>query len=285
MVTNKHILVHLHLYYLHQLDEILSYLQNLQDFDYDLYVTMTEKAGGAEQKIKQFKPNAHILQVANKGYDVGPFIEVLHSLNLDKYAYVLKIHTKGTAAKNYTRINGKRFDNKLWSRLLFEALLSGKEQVHNNLRLLANADVGMLSSAYLITDDKKLYEQFLPQINKILQTAGLPEVDKFSFAAGTMFWAKANLLKPLQKYQLADFAATDGKVKEGTLAHCFERLFGAIVQAQGYEVCGVKSSKAGFIFALNEFKRFLFYKKRTKSGKLLVKICKIPVWVQKINKD
>ena len=285
MITNKRILVHLHLYYLNQLDEILVRLQNLQGLNYDLYVTMTEKNSGAEQKIKQFKPNAHIFQVANKGYDVGPFIEVLHSLNLDKYEYVLKIHTKGTTAQNYTYINGRRFDNKLWSRLLFEALLPSKEQVRNNLQLLANADIGMLSSAYLITDDKTLYRQFLPQINKILQNAGLPKVNKFSFVAGTMFWAKANLLKPLQKYKLADFTATDGKVKEGTLAHCFERLFGALVQAQGLKLYGIKSSKITLAFALNEFKRFLFYKKHTKSGKLLIKICKIPVWVQKINKD
>lgn len=285
MTSDKHILVHLHLYYLNQLDEILSRLQNLQGLNFDLYVTMIKKAGETEQKIKQFKPDAHILQVANQGYDVGPFIEVLRSLDLDKYDYVLKIHTKGTAAENYTRINGRRLNNKLWNRLLFDALLFSVEQVHNNLRQLANANIGMLSSAYLITDDKKLYRQFLPKINKILQNAGLPKVDKFSFVAGTMFWARAGLLKPLQTYKLADFSVTDGKVKEGTLAHCFERLFGAIAEAQGFKLYGVKSSKADLAFALNEFKRFLFYKKHTKSGKLLVKICKIPVWIQKINKD
>ena len=285
MTKSKHILVHLHLYYINQLDEILARLQNLQELKFDLYVTMIEKSPAAEQKIKQFKPDTHILQVANQGYDIGPFIEVLHSLNLDNYDYVLKIHTKGTAAENYTRINGKRLNNKLWNRLLFDALLFSEEQVHNNLRQLANADIGMLSSAYLITDDKKLYEQFLPQINKIMQTAGLPKVDTFSFVAGTMFWAKASLFKPLQKYRLADFSTTDGKVKEGTLAHCFERLFGAVAQAQGLKLYGVKSSKVGFTFALNEFKRFLFYKKHTQSGKLLIKICKIPIWTQKINKD
>lgn len=285
MITNKRILVHLHLYYLNQLDEILNRLQNLQGLNFDLYVTMVNKSPAAEQKIKQFKPDTHILQVANQGYDIGPFIEVLHSLNLDNYDYVLKIHTKGTAAENYTRINGKRLNNKLWNRLLFDALLFSEEQVHNNLRQLANADIGMLSSAYLITDDKKIYEQFLPQINKIMQTAGLPKVDTFSFVAGTMFWAKASLFKPLQKYRLADFPVTDGKVKEGTLAHCFERLFGAVAQAQGLKLYGVKSSKVGFTFALNEFKRFLFYKKHTQSGKLLIKICKIPIWTQKINKD
>ena len=285
MITNKRILVHLHLYYLNQLDEILNRLQNLQGLNFDLYVTMVNKSPAAEQKIKQFKPDTHILQVANQGYDIGPFIEVLHSLNLDNYDYVLKIHTKGTAAENYTRINGKRLNNKLWNRLLFDALLFSEEQVHNNLRQLANADIGMLSSTYLITDDKKLYEQFLPQINEILQAESLPQVDTFSFVVGTMFWAKASLFKPLQKYRLADFPVTDGKVKEGTLAHCFERLFGAVAQAQGLKLYGVKSSKVGFTFALNEFKRFLFYKKHTQSGKLLVKICKIPIWTQKINKD
>lgn len=285
MTKSKHILVHLHLYYINQLDEILARLQNLQELKFDLYVTMIEKSPAAEQKIKQFKPDAHILQLENKGYDIGPFMEVLHSLDLDKYNYLLKIHTKGTTAQNYTRINGKRFSNKLWSRLLYEALLADRQRVFSNLQLLETDNIGMLSSTYLITDDKKLYRQFLPQINEILQAESLPKVDTFSFVAGTMFWAKVSLFKPLQKYRLADFPVTDGKIKEGTPAHCFERLFGAVVQAQGYKLHGVKSFDEIWHFTLNEFKRFVFYKKHTKSGNLLIKICKIPIWTQKINKD
>lgn len=286
----KRILVHLHLYYLKQLDAILNKLQNLRAVnpDFDLYVTMVTESPEAEQKIKTFKADTHIIKLENRGYDVGPFLEVLRSVNLDNYDYVLKIHTKGVEASNYTRINGRRFDNKLWGSLLFDALLESEEQVETDLRKLEKAGTGMLSSAYLVSDDKNLYQQFLPKINKILKSSGLPQTDKFKFVAGTMFWVKAKLLKPLQKYGLADFEVTDGKIKEGTEAHCFERLFGALAEAQGYKVSGVygiNSYKYEWHFMLNGIKRFLFYKKHTKRGKILIKICKIPVWTQKINKD
>lgn len=166
MTKNKHILVHLHLYYINQLDEILARLQNLQELKFDLYVTMIEKSPAAEQKIKQFKPDAHILQLENKGYDIGPFMEVLHSLDLDKYNYLLKIHTKGTTAQNYTRINGKRFSNKLWSRLLYEALLADRQRVLSNLQLLETNNIGMLSSTYLIMTTKSFTGNFCRKLMK-----------------------------------------------------------------------------------------------------------------------
>jgi hypothetical protein len=59
-----------------------------------------------------------------------------------------------------------------------------------------------------------------------------------------------------------------------------ERLFGAIVLAQGYKVVGIKHNSYAFRFALLALKRFLFQKKVTKSGKMMVKICRIPVFVK-----
>ena len=47
--------VHLHLYYMDQLPEIISKLQNMDKagIDYELYVTMTAKDEKVETKIKQ----------------------------------------------------------------------------------------------------------------------------------------------------------------------------------------------------------------------------------------
>ena len=79
--------VHLHLYYMDQLPEIISKLQNMDKsgIDYDLYVTMTAKDEEAEAEIKQIFPKAMIWQVENRGYDIGPFIDFLHKINLDNY--------------------------------------------------------------------------------------------------------------------------------------------------------------------------------------------------------
>ena len=127
--------VHLHLYYFEQLPEILGYLKSLSETDYDLFVTMVEENEKVISEIKVVYPNAHIMIVPNYGYDVGPFIEFLHQIDLDKYDYILKIHSKKDVSKNRTRLNGNRMDNRLWKKILFDALLKDAERVQNNLAL------------------------------------------------------------------------------------------------------------------------------------------------------
>lgn len=280
----KTLAIHLHLYYLEQLPEILNYLRSLEGIDYDLCVSMISHDEEAEKEIKQFKPDAQIWLVNNFGYDVGPFIDFLHKIDLDKYKYILKIHTKGNRSNNHTWLNGRRLDNKLWKEILLDSLLKDKERVQENLNLLENnSQMGMLSSKYCITDEKRTYQKLLPQINSELTKCGFNAVDKLSFVAGTMFYIRSKLLKPLLKYSISDFDKTDRTIKDGTLAHVMERLFGALVLAQGYTIHGIKHDnyKKGFILA--SIKRFLFQKKKTQRG-MLIKICKIPVYSRKKRK-
>ena len=115
--------VHLHLYYLEQLPEILGYLNSLAEIDYDLFVTMVKSDKGVEEKILALHPQAKIMVVPNRGYDLGPFVEFLHKIDSDKYDLVLKVHTKGNVSKNYTWLNGRRLDNRLWGQILWDALL------------------------------------------------------------------------------------------------------------------------------------------------------------------
>ena len=88
------IAVHLHLYYLEQLDDILQRLSYLDGCKYDLFVTMSELNPQAYEKILKFNPQATIWQTPNFGYDIGPFIDFLHKIKFDNYDYILKIHTK-----------------------------------------------------------------------------------------------------------------------------------------------------------------------------------------------
>ena len=100
----KKLAVHLHLYYLEQLDEILEKLCNLLEIDFDLFVTMSKVDEEVKRKILNKFSNAKVFVVANRGYDIGPFIWFLHQINLDDYEYVLKVHTKGKKSSNYTFI-------------------------------------------------------------------------------------------------------------------------------------------------------------------------------------
>ena len=274
--------VHLHLYYLEQLPQILAYLKNLAGVDYDLIVTMCGEDAAAESGLKTFKPDVQIIKVENRGYDVAPFMEFLHRIKLDDYDYILKLHTKNTTKGNYTQLNGRRFDNALWAKVLYDALLKSPQQVAKNLQMMAqNPQTGMISAAYCITNEYKFYDKWLDEINSCLAEMNLPQVRDFSFVAGTMFLARAEIFKPFLCYGIKDFEPTDGKIKEGTKAHIFERLFGAVVKASGFETYGVRQWRYGILLLRSAIIRFFYQKKITTSGKKLIKICKIPVYSKK----
>ena len=173
---------------------------------------------------------------------------------------------------------------KLWKEILLDSLLKNRERIQENLNLLENnSQIGMLSSKYCITDEKRTYQKLLPQINNALTECGFSEVDKLSFVAGTMFYIRSKLLKPLLKYSISDFDKTDGNVKDGTFAHVIERLFGGLVLAQGYTIHGIKHDNYKKAFILASIKHFLFQKKQTKN-RFLIKICRIPVYSRKEKK-
>ena len=139
----------------------------------------------------------------------------------------------------------------------------------------------MLSSKYCVACEKRTYQKFISQINEFLEKSGFNKMNKMSFVAGTMFYVRAKLLKPLLKYTINDFEDSNCQVKEGTLAHVTERQVGALVLAQGYTIYGIKHDNYAKGFIVAAIKRFLYQKKKTAKGYTIVKICRIPVWHKK----
>ena len=275
----KKLAVHLHLYYIEQLDDILKKLHSLDGIDFDLFVTLVNENNDVCSRIIAEFPLVKVFVIENRGYDVGPFIEFLHKINLDDYEYVLKVHSKGKKSNNYTWINGRRFDNALWGEIMWDSMLGSKRQVLSNIGILENNnEIGGIGSIYCYSEDEALYNYLLDEINVSMRKIGLKPLDTFGFVAGCMFLCRAKLLKPLLVYGCEDFELTDGKVKDNTLAHVLERVLGAIVKAQGYKILAIKHGVflCGFWGAI--IKRFLYQKKVTRSGKTIIKVCKIPVY-------
>jgi lipopolysaccharide biosynthesis protein len=278
----KKLAIHVHIYYKEQLKDILEYLKSLRYTSHDIFVTLVNYDKNVIDILHSFNPNIKIKLVENRGYDVGPFIDFLHSINLEEYEYIIKIHTKCQKKQSYTLLNSKRLDNKLWCKILWDSLLKSRQRVAENLRVLDdNPKVGLLGSSYCYTNSPVDYMHLLPQINNELQSMNLKPLERVPFIAGTMFLVRSNLLKPLKKYTIDDFAITNGKVKDGTLAHVFERLFSAIVIQQGYSIYQLKHDAYALRLIIPTIKRFFYQKKITNSGKLVIKICKIPVYSRK----
>lgn len=273
--------VHLHLYYVDQLDDLLSRLQSLNGYSYDLYVTLIKDDDFIRNKILAFKPDAKIWQVPNLGYDVGPFIDFLHKIDLDNYDYIIKIHTKRTQDDKFCIFNGNRFNMKVWREMLLDAVVSSKA-VENNLQILKQNDkIGMIGNDYLLTDEKFTYRNQEEEITAEMAKIGLEVPQDRHFIVGTMFWIRAKLLKPFLSYKIDDFAISDEKVHDKTLAHVLERMFGLAVTTQGYQIKGLHYKSFLPMFIRVALVRFLFQKKVTHKGNLIIKICKIPIYYRK----
>lgn len=272
--------IHLHLYYMNQQPEIILNLKNMDKaaIDYDLYVTMSTENKQAEAEIKKEFPKAVIWQVENRGYDIGPFVDFLHKINLGDYDYILKLHTKNKNKGNYTILNNNRMDNALWGKVLFEALVGTAKQIKQNYAKFSEDDtIGMMGSKYCLTSEKHTYQSLVELIKSEAEKLHLPQTDKVEFVAGSMFLARAEMFKPFLSVSIDDFAQTDGRIKEGTKAHVYERLFGCAVLAQGKKIEGIKQYQYEEEFLKAKIKRFFFQKKETRSGHTIIKICKIPV--------
>ena len=274
------IAVHLHLFYTDQLEDFIRRLTSFGNIAYDLYVTVIEDNEDIKARIYEFKPDAKIWVVDNLGYDVGPFIDFLHKINLDDYDYVLKIHTKRAPKNVYTFNKERRFNMKLWREVLLDALLSSHRAIENNLKLLANnPNIGMIGSKYLLVENniKSIDKKIEAEMTKL--GLGIPQ-NKL-FISGTMFWVRASLMKPFLYYNLEDFSVSESHIHDDTLAHVLERVFGLSVISAGYHIYGVTYKLFYFDFAKLFLSRFLYQKKITKSGYEIIKICKIPIFHRK----
>lgn len=275
------VLVHLHIYYKKQLEEILSCLKKLNGYDYDLYITAVDPDEVMINKIKAFRPEAQIVKVENYGYDIAPFMQIIRTADLNKYEYILKLHTKRNT-KEKCRVCGNIVSRKLWRRGLLHSLLGSRRIVDNNFaQLQKDPRLGMIGCRHLISDERDCSISLLPKLQKTMQQLGYENFSKIRFVAGSMFLVRCRLLKNLLKlnWSEADFAGSDPAVKDNTAAHVLERVLGCMVTAQGYTIRGF-CWDLPFICKsyLYNFNNFMFQKKITNSDKMLIKALKLPIF-------
>lgn len=284
MITHPLIAVHVHLYYTEMWAQLKERLQHLEPYSYDLYVTLTERAPELEADIRAFHSQTEVLQVENRGYDVGPFISVLQRLDLSMYDLVLKIHSKNLHTNTLTWINHRCVNRKWWCRLLVDSLLGSAKQVRHNIRSFCdNPQLGMLGAAALIAEHpghRENVQELLPQVMRKLGY----EHWRFRFVAGTMFMVRSCILQKIKEaYQPTDFEPTDPLVSDGTLAHAMERAFGCLTLAEGYELQGTGYNWRFELAALGTaLLQFVYKKKITRKRRLIIKICRIPILNRKL---
>lgn len=228
------VLVHLHLYYQDQLLYFLEKLKSINNCTWDLIVTVCEHNEETKQKILDFKPDAQIIIVKNQGYDILPFLNVLKSINLDDYDFVLKLHTKGIR-NDVIVLNERPFYGSFWLYRLVDSLLFSEELFNLNLEILKTKEYGMIADSFFFMkllnfpEDTYLLEDLKQKLNI---------KSNFNyFLAGSMFFIKASILKRLTDYDFSTDLISESKTGAvGTIFHAVERIFTILTDDEGYEI-------------------------------------------------
>ena len=235
--------VHLHLHYLDLLEEFIGYLGNIP-VPFDLFVTVTQPAPELATDLGRRFPRVTVLEVENRGKDIGGFIAALNRFDLDRYDLVLKLHSKKSLNfDSYIRVVQALFgadvaDGASWRRQLLDPVLGSSKAVAAVLGAFrSDPALGMVGSAKFICEapeaDAAMYRELCRRLGVKPQVL---------FFAGTMFWIRGAVLERVRRagFTPADFDPVALAAVEGTLEHGFERVFGALVADCGYTVGGIR---------------------------------------------
>lgn len=252
-----------HVFYAHLWPELASCIQAFDNVPHRLFVTLSDVALKAE--IQKDFPEAEILIVPNRGYDILPFLRVLTELNLEDYDLVAKLHTKRDCDD---WVNGWPIFGTAWRRRLLSFCATVKD-LHRALREFERPRVGMVAHGSLIVGKPDRYWESKACFDFAyaeLARMGLQVPKKPEFVAGTMFLVRSELLKPVAKSYKPELFGMELNHTTGTAAHSYERLFGYVVKAQGYEIAdfaGVKLAYRATEFIRIPVFRIMRWMKRT----------------------
>jgi lipopolysaccharide biosynthesis protein len=214
-----------HLFYADLWDEIAGWLRNIP-IDFDLFVSVPrENARELGAMVRRDYPRAQLIAVPNAGRDVGAFLSVLPRVLAGNYSVLCKLHSKKGSDWRDLLLRGLLANKLLVARIL-HAFASDPD-----LALLGAREVYLSGPAQMTRNREKVEE-----ITRLLHPgAGIPA--SWGFFAGTMFWARPDFLAPfaLCGDRLFSFES-DNTLRDGQLAHAFERAFGVLATVLGKRI-------------------------------------------------
>ena len=223
-------LIILHLYYTEMWDEFNDYFKKL-DTDFDLIVTIPDENKEFCETIQKSYKECKIFILPNKGLDIGPFLIVLKYLkeNNLEYSHIVKLHTK--------KSHYNPFDLGLtWRNSLVKPLIGSSDIFKSNLDLISNSCTIKMcgSSKWLLRTNRGNHEKTLTYLNVTSKTS--------SFIGGTIFISDYKTIVDFFTIEQLDNLYNRmpiGYVRDNSVAHDIERVFGFIMEDKGYLIKGV----------------------------------------------
>ena len=228
-INNYNVAVAIHAFYTDVFEEILLMLKDSYETNLKLFVTTTDNQFKEVERllIKQHF-DFQILIVKNRGRDILPFIKVIPLILHGGFDFVLKLHTK----KSLYVKNSEEWRNDLYEKLI------GLGKIKQNINIFAqNQNIGMIGPAGHILPMHLYYGSNPDKVIELSDRMGLDRHDLkgLSFVAGSMFYARTQVFKPLLNLELEEEEFRHRDLDhDGALAHAVERAFSASLLKSGY---------------------------------------------------
>ena len=229
--VRKKLCILLHLYNTSLFSELATYIENIED-DHDLYINLVDNTWteAIYQEIRERFPSARILISPDHGRDIGGFTRLMSEIDFHDYDLFLLVHSK-TSPHFPEAVGGG------WRRGLLDAVVGSPDIARSCIAgMRANPMIGITAAAKwrstsIMTNSHKYQE--------LLNLAAVsPQARECEFVAGTMFFARTEILKRLY-HTLTQITFEDGHGKDlqfhtdGQYAHAVERLMGNLVKDEG----------------------------------------------------
>ena len=213
-----------HVWHLDTLDDLSAACANFPA-DADRFVTFADSLPPEDRaRIAASFAGARLVAVRNVGQDVGALMQLMDQVDLGRYGFVCKIHSK----------KGPKMPE-AWRRTLLGGVLGSARQVERIVAgfradpqvMLAGArQLFLYGPAYLWKNADGIDDLAGP----LLQGFDFRNQD-WGFVAGTCFWIRTDILLRLKALRIE--WQPGAYVDDGTPAHVLERMFGMLVAIDG----------------------------------------------------
>lgn len=230
----------LHIYYSDLIDYCFNYARSMPEYA-DIYVTTSSEKDKKviERKFSELKCNSvKVILIENRGRDVSALLVGCKEY-IGQYDYVCFAHDKKTKQFEPLTI-GESFSYKC-----FENVLTTEQFVENVINTFeSNPRLGLLTPpppnhgafyGVLGTEWGSNFEITRNLAEKLNIKTNINIHKEPISPLGTMFWFRPNAMKTLVDYDwnYDDFPAEPNGT-DGTLLHGIERIYGIVVQHEGY---------------------------------------------------
>ncbi len=238
------LLVHFHVYYEDQIPWFLEKMENICGCEWDLAVSYSHMEEASRERILSFRPDAMMFQLENLGYDLWPFIHILKSLDISRYDYVMKLHTKAPFKKRM-KWRSVPIKGNVWRDRLVDALLESPETFRRLImRFEQDPSAGLFCQRIFLITAESPFPEDNEALSEEMSRIGLSVEDRH-FCAGTMFLSRMAPFSFIVKAPISAemFSSASVSHGNGSLAHVYERILSFVVSACGLSLIPVDTAE------------------------------------------